>query len=300
MRALTSLLALLPLLGLAELALHRYFATRAPGLAAYEALAPELLRRKRPGIPVVVAPRWAEPLLRQAAPAAFPIGELARPDDSGFAGFLEVSLLGQQAPELAQLPIRERQRSGEFSLVLHDNPGFVPRRFDFVGAVESGEVEVWHALSGQRSACPWRERARGTTGGLHGAAARPSQGFDCAGERAASVSLIEDEQYRARRCILVDPPRAGQLVLHFSSVPASARLVGFAGFPYFQSRDDTTRPVELTIAEAGRELGRHAADPRAGWQRFDLPRPAPGGAVELTLARRAGEPLDFCFALEAR
>src|SRR6187431_23687 len=94
MRRWSLLLGVVPLLGLAELALHGYFARRAPGFDDYAALAPRLLELKRPGMPVVVAPAWAEPLLRQAAPAAFPLAELARPDDSGFASFLEVSLLG--------------------------------------------------------------------------------------------------------------------------------------------------------------------------------------------------------------
>src|SRR4051812_8170174 len=92
------LLALVPLLGLAELGLHQYFAGRAPAFQDYARLAPVLLELKRAGTPVVVAPSWAEPLVRQAAPAAFPIGELTRADDRGFASFLEVSLLGQSAP----------------------------------------------------------------------------------------------------------------------------------------------------------------------------------------------------------
>src|SRR6185295_17888169 len=99
------LLALVPLLGLAELALHQYFAERAPRFQDYEQLAPVLLELKRANTPVVVAPSWAEPLVRQAAPAAFPIGELARPDNSGFSQFLEVSLLGQSAAELSAFPL---------------------------------------------------------------------------------------------------------------------------------------------------------------------------------------------------
>src|SRR5690348_13000767 len=59
-RRLTLLLGLVPIVGVAELALHQYFAARAPGFDAYAALAPELKKLKQPGMPVVVAPRWAE------------------------------------------------------------------------------------------------------------------------------------------------------------------------------------------------------------------------------------------------
>jgi hypothetical protein len=300
MRPLTFLLALLPLLGVAELALHRYFAGRAPDFAAYEALAPELLKLKRPGVPVVVSPRWAEPLVRQAAPAAFPTLELTRADDSSFSGFIEVSLLGARAPELAELPLRDQKRVGDFTLLWRDNPRFEERLFDFVTAVDSGQVEVWSELAGERSSCPLVDRPRGSTGGLHGPAARPARRHECPGLRVVGVTLIEDQQYRPRRCILVDAAQRGRVVLQFSSVPPSRRLVGFSGFSYFLSRDHIGKPVELSISEAGRELGRRASEPREGWKRFELPRAASAGSVEVAVERHATEPADFCFALEAR
>jgi hypothetical protein len=300
MRYSTLLLALLPLLGLGELGLHGYFATRAPDFDAYQKLAPELLRRKQPGIPVVVAPRWAEPLLRQAAPAAFPIAELTRPEDNGFSAFLEVSLHGARAPELAGYPIRDQKQVGPFTLLLRDNPHFEVPKFDFVTALDNGEVEVWSELAGERRPCAVAERARGSTGGLHGPAARQARRYECPGARVVGVTLIEDQHYRPRRCILVDPAKSGRVVLHFSSVPPSRRLVGFTGFSYFLSRDYPGRPAELSISEGQRELGRAGSEPREGWKRFELPRPAPGGGVEVAVTRSADEPGDFCFALEAR
>src|SRR5882672_7934599 len=143
MPRLSRFLGLLPLLGLAELGLHQYFARRAPDFQDYAKLAPALLKLKQPGVPVVVAPAWAEPLVRQAAPAAFPLAELTRPDDSGFAGFLEVSLLGQSAPELAGFPVRQTQALGPFRVSLRRNPTPDPIAFDFVTAVDAGEVEVF-------------------------------------------------------------------------------------------------------------------------------------------------------------
>lgn len=302
MRPLPLLAALVPLLGLGELALHGYFAARAPGFEDYAALAPELLKLKQPGMPVVVAPRWAEPLLRQAAPGAFPLGELARPSDDGFAAFLEVSLLGAEAPELARYRRRDESALGPFRLAIRDNPSFQPLRFDFVNAVETEAVEVYaEADDGSgRARCPVVERARAGTGGLHGPVARPARRFECAGGRVVAASLIDDEQYRPRRCILVDPPRSGRIVLRFGAVPGSRRLLGYAGFSYFLGRDFEGPRAELTLREAGRELGRHRADPSRGWARFDAPRGGEEGAIEVSVARSDPEPGDFCFALEAR
>src|SRR5580765_4719789 len=127
MSRLSRFLGLVPLLGLAELGLHQYFAERAP--------------------------EWAEPLVRQVAPAAFPLAELARPDDSGFADFVEVSLLGQSAPELAGFAVQQTEQVGPFRVSLRKNPKPDRASFDFVSAVETGEVEVFTEVDEQLSPC---------------------------------------------------------------------------------------------------------------------------------------------------
>jgi hypothetical protein len=185
-------------------------------------------------------------------------------------------------------------------VLLRDNPRFEKSRFDFVTALDNEEAQVWSELGGERRPCPATDRPRGSTGGLHGAAARQVRRFECPGARAVGVTLIEDQSYRPHRCILVDPAKAGSIVLHFSSVPDSKRFVGYTGFPYFLSRDHAGKPAELTISEGQRELGRRGSEPREGWKRFELARPAPGGGVDIKVTRSADEPGDFCFALEAR
>lgn len=294
------LLGLVPLLGLFELGLSLHFSRRAPDFDDYAALAPELMKLKQPGIPVVVAPRWAEPLVRQAAPAAFPIGELTRADDSGFTRFIEVSLLGERAPELSAFPVREERRTGPFKLTLRDHPRPEPSKYDFVTAVDAREVEVFSDLSGRRSQCPSVERRQASSGGLHGPVARPERRFECSQARVVAVTLIEDEHYRPHRCVLVDPPAAGRVVLRFSGVPASQRFVGFAGFSYFLGRDFEGNAAELSISEGERSLGSHPINPSRGWQRFEVQRGPSGGVVEVSVTRASPEPTDFCFALEAR
>lgn len=297
-RKLSLLLGLLPVLGLAELGLHQYFAKRAPGFEAYAALAPELIKLKRPGMPVVVAPAWAEPLVRQAAPEVFPIAELTRPDNSAFSRFLEVSLLGSSAPELAELPTLETVQHGPFSLRVRDNPRATPVVFDFVTAVGSGEVEVSNDVGTVRTPCKLNEHARPTTGGLHGPVTRPRSRFECAGG-VVGVTLVEDENYRPHRCILVDPVESDEVVLRFNSVPESARLVAFVGQAAFRARGLGALSVDMSVREADRELGQHRAAVADGWSRFELLRTAPFGAIEVRI-KRFSAPEDFCFALEAR
>jgi hypothetical protein len=300
MRLSQLLLGLVPLLGLAELALHEYCARRAPSFQDYAALAPKLLALKRPGIPVVVAPAWAEPLVRQAAPAAFPIAELTRPDDSAFGGFLEVSLLGANAPELSGFAVNHDERIGPFQVSSRVNPKPDPVHFDFVTAVEAGEVEVFAENAGQRLPCEHERIARSATGGLHGHVAYPRQRFECEGGQLVAVTLIEDQAYRPHRCILAQAPLSGSLVLRFTSVPVTSRLLGFAGFSYFLERDSETEQVELSIAEGPRQLGQYRAAGARGWSRFELSRSRGPGVVDVSLQRLGRSSSDFCFALEAR
>jgi hypothetical protein len=300
MRSLSWLLGLVPLLGLTELGLHQYFAGRAPDARDYAALAPELLKLKQSGVPVVVAPAWAEPFVRQAAPPAFPGVELARPDNSAFASFLEVSLLGASAPELEGFAVQRTQRIGKFQVSLRQNPRPEPVLFDFVSAVDLGEVEVFSELEGQRRPCRLSQRPRASTGGLHGHVAYPRQRHECQGERIVAVSLIEDRDYRPHRCVLTQLPDSGSVVLRFSAVPASRRLVGFLGFSYFLERDVAADAAALSVSESGRALGEQRAAGARGWSRFEVERVGAPGIVEVNVQKLARPSGDFCFALEAR
>jgi hypothetical protein len=298
-RPLSLLLALVPLLGLTELALHSYFASRAPGFEAYSALGPKLEKLKQPGVPVVVAPSWAEPLVRQAAPQAFPVAELTRPDDSGFRQFLEVSLLGAHSPELAGFDVKREEQVGPFQLTVRDNQHASPPVFDFVTAVEVGQVEVFTQRGQERSPCERVERARASTGGLHGPVTRPRARHECAGS-IVGVTLIEDQLYRPHRCILVEPTDAGDVVLRFSSVPRSDVLFGYTGFSYFRARDHAGTSVVLGFTDGAEALGERQVVSDGTWSRLSVKRAAAQSAVEVQVKRRSPEPADFCFALEAR
>jgi hypothetical protein len=299
-RARPWLLGLVPLAGLVELGLHQYFARRAPGFQDYAALAPQLLKLKPPGVPVVVAPAWAEPLLRQAAPSAFPLEELARMDDSSFEGFLEVSLLREHAAELRALPVERSWRIGAFSLSFHRNVQREPALFDFVSAVAAAQVEVFSEVAGQREVCPLVAHAHTATGGLHGHVAYPRQRFECPRGGFVGVSIVDDQDHRPRRCVLTSTPALAQLVLRFGGVPASRHLLGFAGFSYFLERDAETPEVLLRGAQDGAALGEKRVTGGAGWSRFELLAPREGSSFELVVRSLTQHPQEACFALEAR
>lgn len=301
MPRLSALLGLIPVVGLAELGLHQFFAERAPSPADYAALGAELSKLKQPGQPVVVAPAWAEPWVRQAAPSAFPLNELARADDRSFSTFLEVSLLGQTAPELTAFEVVGQQSLGPFRLRWRQNPSPEPTRFDFVSVVEEGRAEVLIEREGRAEVCPFTEQAKSETGGLHGHVAYPRRRYACPAGRMVGVTVIEDQTYRPRRCVLAQSPDDGEVVLRFAAPLDSARLVGFVGSAYFLERDDARPQVELSVRVADRvELRREVAGAQ-GWTRFELARPLqPPSGLQVRLRRLTRKNADFCFSLEAR
>jgi hypothetical protein len=299
MRRASLLLLLIPVLGLVELGLHEVFARRAPTFEDYASMAPTLSKLKPPGAPVVVAPAWAEPLVRQAAPAAFPLVELTRPDDTAFPKLLEVSLLGERAPGLSTRAVESEHSVGPFHLRVLTSSGAEPVQFDFVSAVEAGDVEVFTQVGAELTACARASKPRTTTGGLHGHLAYPRQRYECPGGRFVGVTLLDDAEYRPRRCLLAQAPASGSVVLRFSGVPATQKFVGFSGLSYFLERDDATPSAELEVRESGQALGRFPVIGAAGWARFDVARTTPGASVEVEV--RAAKPgVDACFALEAR
>lgn len=295
-----ALLGLIPIVGVAELGLHGFFAARAPDAADYAALGAELAKLKRLGEPVVVAPAWAEPWVRQAAPGAFPLNELARAEDRNYPAFWEVSLLGQSAPGLSSFPVREQHTFGAFQLRRRQNPSPEPTRYDFVTAVDEGRAEVLTEHAGQESVCSFTEQAKSETGGLHGHVAYPRRRYECAGGRFVGVSVIEDRDYRPRRCVLTQSPDEGEVVVRFAAPPSSARLVGFVGAAYFLERDEARPGIELEVrAGDGSDLRRAVAGAQ-GWTRFELSRPNELSPVEVRLRRLTRKNADFCFSLEAR
>ena len=69
----------LPALGLLELAAHLYFKERAPRQQDWAEVAPRVRELKGQADLVLVAPRWAEPLARQAfGDRVMPLKDVAR------------------------------------------------------------------------------------------------------------------------------------------------------------------------------------------------------------------------------
>jgi hypothetical protein len=296
-------LSLLVVVGLSELLAALWVSSRATSLGDFESARSTLSELRRPGDLIVVAPQWAEPLARAAfGDAWMPLEHLARADASTFERAVEVALPGHVAPDVADWPVQGGAASAGLELRVRANPAPVHPVFRF-DALEAARVFV--ESRGRRQDCAWTERAAPSAGGLHGAVAAPSRRFQCrdGAEHYVGTTIIDDEQYRPRRCVWAHPPRRGALVIRFEDVPLGERIDGYAGLSYFQFRDGVEAPVDLEVRVDGASLGRYRHRDERGWASFRFATPGKRGArgdVEFRVESRAARQRHFCFYADAR
>jgi hypothetical protein len=295
---------LVPALGLIELGGHFFFAGRAPRQEEWRALSRRIERLKRPGEPLLIAPEWAQPLARQAfGDAAFPLSELARPDLHGFRRVLEVSALGARTEETRAWRQLSEEESGRFTLRILENPAPRSVKYHFVDHARPPHLSVSVVVNGEATSCPFTEQARVTSGGLHGQVTFPRARFRCPGGDAffVGVTLIDDQDYRPRRCIWARPPESGVLRLRFSNVPLGRSLRGFAGLSYFLHRDGLGKPITLRARSGERVVGEYTHRDEWGFRSFEFTTPgvSAGSEMDFEIAAEGGAARDFCFLPES-
>ena len=202
---------LVPLAGLAELGLFAYDARRAPRVSEWQALRAKVAQLKGPKDLLVVAPEWADPIARYAfGEELMPIANEARADDSAYARALEVATLGKSAPQLQSWKVSDERAVGRFQLRVRENPKPELILFSFLDNARPPWLSVTAGDSGDSErACVYTEHATPSAGGLHGHLAFPRERYNCGGEEFfVGVTILDDQQYRPRRCLWAEPSPA--------------------------------------------------------------------------------------------
>lgn len=295
---------LLPAVGLAELAGQFVVTQRAPRPEAYRELGPLISKLRRNEELVVMAPRWAEPLVRRELGNAMPVEQLARPDETLFASAIEISALGATSPELSQWPVTNEARVGDFTVRVRKNPSPARPLFSFVDAVEQGRAQVLDAGSSERT-CPFTARARVSAGSLPSPPTFPARRFQCRGGEFffVGVTVIDDQDYRPRRCIWAHPPAEGSRVVRFERVPLGRTIYGYTALPWLIMRDGLGTPVQLAVRVGERVVGRVEHRDTEGWSHFEFPTGAePGALGDVTFEVQSERPdyRHFCFYADTR
>jgi hypothetical protein len=294
------------LLGLLELGLHLHFSHAAPSLDQWSALQPVVARLATPGTLVVTSPEWAEPNARLAfGGELMPLGHVARADESGFEHALEISILGEGASSLQGWQLDHEQREGGFVLRSWTNPHVRPVRYEFIDHLSPADatVSVLRA-KGPAEACPYGN-GKVTNGDLGGHPTFPRKRFICSGGewQMVGVTVIEDQDYRPRRCIWAHPSSRGTLDVRFESVPIGTSITGYGALPYLFERETHGTPIELEVLVGGTSVGRYQHADGEGWKRFELSTAAFAGQslpVEFQVRSRLVRDRQFCFEASVR
>jgi hypothetical protein len=294
---------LVPALGLLELGGHFWASRRAPSLEEWQALAPAVRSFKKPDELLVVAPEWTDPLARHAfGDALMPIAMLSRADAQGYERAVEVSALGRRTDELRGWRELGRQELGDFTLRRLQNPNYRPVLYRFIDHVKPPALTVSEG-DDERKECGFQENAAVVTGGLHGNVAFPRQRFACrgGGGHFVGVTIIDDQEYRPRRCLWAHASLDGGLHLRFAGVKLGQKIRGYGGLSYFLARDGLGTPVELIVRSGERELGRYVHQDEWGWHAFEIGTSSLAGStqdVELEIRSASPEQRGFCFYAE--
>lgn len=240
-------------------------------LADYRAAAAIVRKEWQTSDAVVIAPEWADPLLRQVLGDRMGAKVAARLDLAPFERLWVLSLRGARAKEAPS-------RAPDFRTVEH---GIVVERYDFapspvvfdlVDALPSATVEM--QVGEQLVPCPYHERVAGAQrGGLGAGPAAPRQRFACDGPGGSSlvgVTIIEDLALKPRRCVLT-PPRPNEPVsITYKDVHLGSELVLYSGLYYEDERNEVGVPVTIRVLVNGRERAQFVHNDGDGMKRFEL------------------------------
>jgi hypothetical protein len=302
MRLLRYAFLAIPLLGLAELGAHLWFAKRPPSFDDWSTVVAAVRETRQDGDLVVIAPSWADSAARRAlGDALMPLRDVARPDESRYAHAVEVSILGEHAPELAGWREESRRTLGKFLLRRLENPAPAHVVYDFVDHVRPPFADV----RGTEPAmpCPWNPHAQLTPSGPFGHPLFAAERFECPAGIYFNVDVvvIGDEEFHPRRCVWSHPLARGEIVTRFHQVPLGRVLHGHGGLYWHVERPRAGAPITLTARVDGDTVGQLVHRDGDGWApfQFDLGAHAGAAAAEVEIAVSAPNNRDRHFCSEA-
>jgi hypothetical protein len=307
-----------PVLGLAELGAHLWFASRPPAFDEWSAVVDTVRITKQDGDLVVIAPAWADPAARRVlGDDLMPLRDVARPDESRYAHAVEVSILGEHARELAGWREEGRTTAGKFLVRRLANPAPAHVMYDFVDharppfadvrgteAVTTGETPKPPAQPA--ISCTWNPHAAVSQSGPFGHPVFPSERFECPGGPFfnVGVTVIGDEELRPRRCLWSHPFAHGEIVTRFHDVPLGKVVHGHGGIYWIVEREKRGAPVTLTVRVDGDTVGSFVHKDGDGWAPFEIDLGAHAGApkaeVEVAVSSPSFRDRHFCWEADTR
>jgi hypothetical protein len=220
---------------------------------------------------LVIAPDWADPLLRLHLGDRISSKVAGRNDLAAFERLWVLSFRGARAPEAPTRRPDFRRLVQGISVERYD---FAPSPvvLDLVDALPAASVDV--KTGAGTVACQFRERVGGPQrGGLGFGPVAPRQRFVCdtPGESSwVGTTIIEDLSLKPRRCILQRPRPNEPVSVTYRDVHLGSELVLYAGLYYEDERNEVGVPVTMRVSINGRQRAQFVHRDGEGTKRYQL------------------------------
>lgn len=270
------LCAVLPTVGLIELALAQAQKKKVPSDDAWRAAAAAAKAEKKPGDWVIVSPPWAGPLGRKAIGEVdkklIDLASVARSDLDTVPRVLELSIRGARDPQTKGWTVLSEKVLGNVTLrtMVNPKPDLLIR--DLVDEVGASQATVGRLTASGFVACPWETGATRMPNLFQGPAT-PADRYMCPPNDPTwtfvGVTTITDLDYNPRRCILMHPTEGTITSVRFPAGKIGKKVVGYVGVHVFQERELNKPPVHASVLVGGREVAHAKHKDGDGWLRFE-------------------------------
>lgn len=217
---------------------------------------------------VVVAPEWADPLLRQHLGDLITLEDAGRSDLAQYRRLWALSIRGHRPAEAPDAAPNHDVQVGPVRVLRWALPeGGV--LYDFTEHVRDARVSM--VQGGRETPCRWTESGRARGGGLGAGPITPAERHACDPRRSwlwVGATMQDDLDLRPRYCIWQHPAGEEPIRATFEDVPLGERLVLYADLYYEHERDREHGPVHVAAFVDGEEIGRMVHADGDGWKRM--------------------------------
>jgi hypothetical protein len=257
------------------------------------------------GDAITVAPRWADPLLRQHLGDLIDPAMAGRSDLEGYRRLWTLSIRGHRPVDAPPVDAAVDVLVGRVRVLRWPLPAPTVL-YDFVEHVADARVE-W-VEGGEARPCHWDARGRPQGGGLGAGPLTPGQLHRCDPRRPwlwVGATTQDTLDLEPRRCLWQHPPGPEPLRATFTDVPLGDRVVLYGGIYYEHERHEEHGPVSAEVFVDGASLGALTREDGDGWVRFEASTRLPGrtsdrGTVVVEVTAPDPNLRTFCWAGSTR
>lgn len=234
------------------------------------ARAAEVVREgHEPGDLVVVAPGWADPLLRRELGELMSLEDAAPADLAQHRRLWALSIRGHRPAQAPETPPELSQQVGRVRVLRWTLPQTQEVLYDLVDHV--AEARVTRVEGDRELPCRFVPGGRPQGGGLGAGPVTPARRHLCDPARPwlwVGETVLDDLDLQPRRCVWQHPQGAEPIRARFSNVPLGDELVLYADLYYEHERHQENGPIDVVVFVDGEEVGRMTHRDGDGWKRM--------------------------------